>query len=253
MLNGAAFVNAIGRIVTNRDYRRPPHPMAQITLQVIDGADRGKVYGDLSTPVTIGREEGNSIQLNDERISRFHLKIQDDQSKLVLTDLESTNGTKVNGEDISLRILRYGDMISLGCSVLVFGSQSQIAERLASLRNDASPIDRTLSPEELESLPDDAAQDFVLNLEPPSEAEQTLHALVPPELPHGLSPGQAAQLSELLEYLHVHIRQMLEVVECDDEAEQVALDTTAWQKLIDLQAKLGRYLRLIGHPDEDSP
>ena len=32
----------------------------------------------------------------------------------MLTDLESTNGTKVNGEDIQLRILRYGDMITRG-------------------------------------------------------------------------------------------------------------------------------------------
>ena len=85
--------------------------MVTITLRAIDGADRGRVFGDLSLPVTIGREEGNSIQLNDERISRYHVKIQEDQDKLILTDLESTNGTKVNGEDVQLRILRYGDVI----------------------------------------------------------------------------------------------------------------------------------------------
>ena len=61
--------------------------MALITLQVLDGADRGRTYEEISTPVTIGREEGNTIQLNDERVSRFHLKIQEDQDKLVLTDL----------------------------------------------------------------------------------------------------------------------------------------------------------------------
>ena len=64
--------------------------MSQITLRVLDGADRGQVFDDLTTPITIGREEGNSVQLNDERISRFHIKIQEDQEKLVLTDLEST-------------------------------------------------------------------------------------------------------------------------------------------------------------------
>jgi len=31
-------------------------------------------------------------------VSRFHLKIQEDHTRVVLTDLESTNGTKVNGE-----------------------------------------------------------------------------------------------------------------------------------------------------------
>src|SRR5918994_6391496 len=109
--------------------------MAQITLQVLDGADRGRVFGELATPVTVGREEGNTIQLNDERVSRFHLKIQEDQEKVVLTDLESTNGTKVNGEDIQLRILRYGDMIAVGRSVLLFGSREEIADRMSRVRD----------------------------------------------------------------------------------------------------------------------
>ena len=108
--------------------------MAEITLRVLDGADRGKVFDALSTPVTIGREEGNSIQLNDERVSRFHLKIQIDRDKVVLTDLQSTNGTKVNGEDIQLRILRFGDLITVGRSTLLFGSRQQIADRLRELR-----------------------------------------------------------------------------------------------------------------------
>ena len=58
--------------------------MATITLRVLDGADRGKVFENIEVPVTIGREEGNTIQLNDERISRFHLKIQKDHDDLVL-------------------------------------------------------------------------------------------------------------------------------------------------------------------------
>lgn len=42
--------------------------MAEITLRVVEGADRGRVYEGLTTPVTIGREEGNSIQLNDSTL-----------------------------------------------------------------------------------------------------------------------------------------------------------------------------------------
>ena len=45
--------------------------MNSVTLRVIDGADRGRVFENLETPITIGREEGNSVQLNDERVSRF--------------------------------------------------------------------------------------------------------------------------------------------------------------------------------------
>ena len=90
----------------------------------------------IDTPVTIGREEGNVVQLNDDRVSRFHLKIQEDQERLVLTDLESTNGTKVNGEDIQLRILRHGDMICVGRSILLFGSPNEIEDRVATMRGD---------------------------------------------------------------------------------------------------------------------
>lgn len=108
--------------------------MTLITLRVLDGADRGRVYDNLPTPVTVGREEGNSVQLNDERISRFHLKIQEDQGKLVLTDLGSTNGTKVNGETVQLWLLRHGDIVALGRTVLLVGSEEEIAQRLAALR-----------------------------------------------------------------------------------------------------------------------
>ena len=38
--------------------------MASVTLRVLHGADRGKVFEHLTTPVTVGREEGNTIQLN---------------------------------------------------------------------------------------------------------------------------------------------------------------------------------------------
>src|SRR6201999_2183194 len=137
--------------------------MAQITLRVLDGADRGRVFEELPTPVTIGREEGNSLQLNDERVSRFHVKIQEDQDKVVLTDLESTNGTKVNGEDIQLRILRFGDMVSVGRSVLLFGSREQIAARLAPLRGEAPAGEATMNPEEPGKSKKLGSQDFELN------------------------------------------------------------------------------------------
>jgi hypothetical protein len=221
--------------------------MAQITLRVLDGADRGKVYDELPTPVTIGREEGNSLQLNDERVSRFHVKIQEDQDKIVITDLESTNGTKVNGEDIQLRILRYGDVISLGRSVLLFGSREQIAERLASLREDGASTGTV----EGERPPGAPALEFELNWSADPDVQSTLHTLLPPELPERMSPGQAAQLCELLEYLHIRIRELLASVKIPPDEEQVTLEVRQWQNLLDLQSRLATYLRAIGQPPED--
>ncbi|MCR9120599.1 MAG: FHA domain-containing protein [bacterium] len=212
--------------------------MTPITLRVLDGADRGRVFENLTAPVTIGREEGNSIQLNDERVSRYHVKIQEDHANLVLTDLESTNGTKVNGEDIQLRILRYGDMVTVGRSVLLYGSRDQIADRLARLRG-----------EDPDSNSDQADLEFGANWSPDSSYHETIQTLHPPELPDRLSPGQAAELSELLEYFHIRIRHLAGSVEIDRKSERVTLDARQWQNVIDIQARLAEYLRNIGDPN----
>ena len=224
--------------------------MALITLRVLDGADRGRVFDDVPTPVTIGREEGNTIQLNDERISRFHLKIQEDREKIVLTDLESTNGTKVNGEDVQLRILRFGDMVALGRSVLLFGKREQIAERLANLRRDAEGSG-TVSKEELMRSVRSGSEEFDLNMKDNSDLQNTIYALEPPGLPQKLSPAQAAQFSELVEYLHIRIRELLSSVKIKGPIERVTLEFEQWQSLLDLQAQLADYLREIGEPRDE--
>ena len=38
-----------------------------ITFQVVEGVDKGRIFRELPIPVTIGREEGNVLRLNDER------------------------------------------------------------------------------------------------------------------------------------------------------------------------------------------
>jgi hypothetical protein len=225
--------------------------MALITLRVLDGADRGRVFDDVPTPVTIGREEGNTIQLNDERVSRFHLKIQEDRDKVVLTDLESTNGTKVNGEDIQLRILRFGDMIALGRSVLLFGKREQIAERLAHLKREADGSGTIGKEESLLLGKESGSGAFDLNMDKNPDLQNTLYALEPPELPQRLSPAQAAQMSEMIEYLHIRIRELLASVKIKSPAERVTLELEQWQNLLDLQAQLADYLREIGEPREE--
>jgi hypothetical protein len=220
--------------------------MHHITLRVLDGADRGRVYQELPVPVTIGREEGNAVQLNDERISRFHVKIQDDQHKLVLTDLESTNGTRVNGEDTKLRILRFGDVISVGRSVLLFGTREQIAGRLESLQSEGLSPTGDLDPEKIQRQLESSSLDFEVQWGASENVQSTLHIPAPPELPDRLTPGQAAQISELLEYLHLRTRMMVQAVKLNENSQEVKLDLAQWQELLDLQSLLAEYLRKIG-------
>src|SRR5947207_15037690 len=107
--------------------------MKNVTFQILEGVDKGRVFRDLAIPVTIGREEGNLLRLNDERVSRYHAKVQFDNGEIILTDLESTNGTRVNNTVVQIRRLKPGDRISIGRSQLLFSSDEEIRTRQAQL------------------------------------------------------------------------------------------------------------------------
>jgi predicted component of type VI protein secretion system len=219
--------------------------MVRVTLRVLDGADRGRTFESLDTPVTIGREEGNVIQLNDERVSRFHVKIQSDGDRLVLTDLESTNGTRVNGEDVRLRVLKYGDLIQLGRTLVLVGSREQIEERLSHLPSQDSKgwfwFRKSRSAEESPSdsgnpwTSSENLQDFLFNHETP-------------ELPDDMTPTQAAQMAELIDYFRLRLRGLVGSAK-EDKTGRVTLGVVEWQKLLDLNSRLAEMVRRIGEPD----
>jgi hypothetical protein len=136
----------------------------------------------------------------------------------------------------------------VGRSVLLFGSRDEIAGRLAQLRISQDDDEGTIAPEELEKAQRVASLDFELNWSDEGDLQATLYALEPPELPDRMGPGQAAQLSELLEYLHIRIRNLLNSVDVDKKGEHVNMDARQWQTIIDLQSRLSEYLRKISEP-----
>ncbi|GAA5508280.1 FHA domain-containing protein [Novipirellula caenicola] len=217
--------------------------MSGVTLKILHGADRGKVYENLHPPLTVGREEGNDIQLNDERVSRCHFKVQRDNERLVLTDLDSTNGTKVNGTECQLKILRHGDLIALGRSLILVGSEEQIAARLAAMGGDNPTVSRDMASSE-------SSIALELNQEPkspyPAELVQILEV---PSIPDGLSPGQKAQLCEILDYLQSRLHKLIDAAKTNESNDEVVLSFAAWQRLLDAQAKLATMGRKIADPD----
>jgi hypothetical protein len=219
--------------------------MAHVTLRVLHGSDRGRTFDHLPTPVTIGREEGNSIQLNDERISRYHLKLQEDNEKIVLTDLESTNGTKVNGEDIHVRILRDGDLISVGRSLLLVGSHSDIDRRIAEIAAKLPGHAEARAKQMGERLDRIASHDSDV-IEDLSEVRTPLLPGGPPPLPGRLSPAQSAELAELLDYIQGILREASEDAVMRPGNETVEIEFAHWQAMLDLQARLAAMLREIG-------
>lgn len=218
--------------------------MCRLTLRVVQGADRGRIYPELKTPISIGREEGNTIQLNDERISRFHCKIQEDNDHLVLTDLESTNGTRVNGQDCQLRILRFGDIIAVGRSLLLFGTSEQINARV---NEGLTAVEEGM----LVSKTDSGDFDLDPGLVESIRALRELNK--PPELPERLSPSQAAQLAELFEYFHARIGEVVNGVNINEKRSTISVDIATWQLILQLYSRLSELIRGISDPDFRSP
>lgn len=233
--------------------------MPVVTFQVLEGIDKGRVYRDLQTPVTIGREEGNQLRLNDERVSRFHAKVQFDNGEVILTDLDSTNGTRVNGAVVQIRRLRAGDRVHIGRSLLLFGSEQEIrtrAEALAGSNTAGNPgLATRQNPATVQahSFAADLSHDPDLDFNPTDKVSSIGGTLfigdrALPPLPQKLTPSQAARLSELLDFLHHHLTLATENVRCDENA-PVALGYADWQRIMAVQMLLARYYRGVTEPD----
>ncbi len=74
--------------------------------------------------VILGRSLEADVRVNDTKVSRQHAKIttivDGGERRYVLSDLESSNGTQLNGENISEEILHHGDKVKIGKHILRF-------------------------------------------------------------------------------------------------------------------------------------
>jgi len=68
----------------------------------------------------VGREENNNYRINLPIVSRQHFKIEFEAGGYKLTDLESSNGTVINGKRVTTGVIKHGDVISIGDVHLTF-------------------------------------------------------------------------------------------------------------------------------------
>jgi diguanylate cyclase (GGDEF)-like protein len=115
--------------VTPLDELKLPAKQGQDCLVIIYSSDArqfGKrhVLGDI--PVQLGRGSENTIVLENDSVSRRHAVIEKRGAHYYVKDLESTNGTYVNDELIVDYVLRRGDQIKVGDTILKFLSGSDM-------------------------------------------------------------------------------------------------------------------------------
>jgi hypothetical protein len=94
------------------DFHKDKPKHLSVVLSVESGPLQGECFS-MALPCTIGRKDCDLI-LDDRLISRRHAEIKFDENKLVIEDLASTNGTKVNGNIIKKKQVSPNDLISIG-------------------------------------------------------------------------------------------------------------------------------------------
>jgi two-component system NtrC family sensor kinase len=99
------------------------------SLFVVRGRDQGRHFQLSQAVLRLGREAGSDIQLFDSEASRTHaeVRVQDDGT-WELQDLNSSNGTRVNGELVFKHVLRSGDRVEIGETLMIFTGAGQPRE-----------------------------------------------------------------------------------------------------------------------------
>ena len=107
-------------------------------LIAISGLLKGTIFSLAQEEISIGRDLSNSVSLNDASVSRRHCLIKKNGSTdgFQVTDLESYNGTFVNGVQVAEQALTHGDQIALGDLRFIFLTHDDAVTTAARLEDD---------------------------------------------------------------------------------------------------------------------
>jgi hypothetical protein len=105
-----------GRFTVVAEVREGEYGLALAEVVLPDGR-RVQLGAD---PLVIGRLPECGVVLSDPNVSRRHAELRRAGDSVLVTDLGSTNGTRVNGSRIREQYLNSGDEISVGSTTLVF-------------------------------------------------------------------------------------------------------------------------------------
>lgn len=113
----------------NRDRSGPPatdrtqmfravRSHADVSLRMLTGERAGKRFALGEGQSILGRSHDVDLQVDAPDVSRRHLKIEREGQSIRIVDLNSTNGTRVNGEPVTSATLRNGDELLVGTQAL---------------------------------------------------------------------------------------------------------------------------------------
>jgi Nif-specific regulatory protein len=100
-------------------------PIIHPRLVAVDGQWRGTLFPLDEPEVQVGRDSSNQILLTDPSVSRAHCVMEATPSGYRLKDLESRNGTFVNGIPVRSHELQNGDRVEIGRSAFIYLTQDE--------------------------------------------------------------------------------------------------------------------------------
>lgn len=127
----------------------------KVTLTVIEGEDYQKTIQMTQPVLTIGRKN-TPFNLNDVKISSQHAKVEIRGKDVFIVDLNSRNGTIVNGTAVSRSLLKDLDVVELGFTKI----QINIVENLQAFKKTQFQDAQTQVQKDISSLIDDELEKF---------------------------------------------------------------------------------------------
>ncbi|HOW19737.1 MAG TPA: FHA domain-containing protein, partial [Phycisphaerae bacterium] len=157
------------------------------TLYVLQGPDKGHSFQTTDEPAILGRES-DQIPLTDRTISRRHAELRPENGFWVIRDLQSANGTYVNGVRVEKPVrLKHGDQIKMGSTLIVYGGEDSV-EKLSGAHIPRDLVDLDASSRNLDSA--------ILSSIPASEESVIIAA---PEMAEGARAWKVMyELSEVI-------------------------------------------------------
>ena len=128
--------------------------------------------------LSLGQDSSNELRLEDSWVSPRHCVIAEQHGRFVLTDLDSSAGTFVNGIPARHRELTPGDEIAVGNSLFLFQLEKDSSSRKGDVRIDPQVVSQAYPAEALSGEMENLAPADLASLSSASRMERNLSALV---------------------------------------------------------------------------
>ena len=115
-------------VITRQDdlLHEPTDPESGACLITIHGQQLGKKFDLPMDELIIGRGEQTGIRINEENVSRQHARVVRKGHEVLIEDLNSTNGTFVNTKKVTTQVLKTGDLVLIGNTILKYVAGSNV-------------------------------------------------------------------------------------------------------------------------------